>query len=485
MGFNTWPFLIFLLAVILIYWLLHRNIKRLNFIIFACFVFITYHLPINIIIYIGFAFLMFAFGLLINFANLRQKKSWLSKILLILGIFLSLCFLSLYKYRFFIFNSLAEIGFSQAEKYSHVGEFSSYLVPIGISFFVFEVIHYLIEIYKSNIVNPKLKEFFLFVFFFPTMTAGPIKRFNDFISQLKNISFPKREALFYSLKRVTLGLAKKILIADFLMEFTNLIFLHHDFFLPRQCLLAIYLFSLIIYLDFSGYSDVAIGISRLLGFKIPENFNSPYTKSNISEFWTSWHISLTKWVKDYLFIPLGGSRKGFPRYLLNLFLVFAVVGLWHGASWNFVFWGIYHGLGNIVYQAYKRLTANNVRLNKPNIVSQICSIFLTFNFVSFGWVLFKMNLTETIKFWEYILISPMGVVFLLTNILAMLGILFKPIINVKINSNIFLLVKYLLEKEIIFLKIKDWGKLFFFSTVVYFLVLFFSDNAAPYIYEQF
>ena len=246
---------------------------------------------------------------------------------------------------------------------------------------------------------------------------------------------------------------------------------------------------MIIFIDFSGYSDVAIGISRLFGYKIPENFNSPYTKTNISSFWDSWHISLTSWIKDYLFIPLGGSRSGYIRYLLNIFIVFGIVGLWHGAALNFVFWGTYHATGLIIYQVYIKF-ARQRKEKKNSFIKKILSVFLTFNYVSFGWILFVLPLSSTLKVWSRIFQSKIGLFLSISILICLINIIFN--LNYSFLENIlkkltkkYFYLKKCIEKNVIFFNFKILVLGVIISILIYFILIFFSENTTPFVYEQF
>lgn len=486
MGFNSLIFFVFTASVLIIYWIIPKNSLRLYFLTFAGLIYVLYYQPINLLIYLIFITFIYLLGQIISyFKNKSLKKNFLAKFILAIGVIFCLFFLSFYKYRPFFLNIL-----KFSSKNVENGEFFAYLIPVGISFLIFEAIHYLVEVYQNKIKDPKLKDFFLFLFFFPTMIAGHIKRYGNFKDQFSSLKAPKSGIIFNSIKRIILGLGKKILIVNFLIQLTDLVFPNFNQFSPEILLLSTYLYSIIIFFDFSGYSDVAIGISNLFGFNIPENFNSPYLKENISSFWESWHISLTKWIKDYIFIPLGGSRKGFFRYLLNVMVVFTLIGFWHGSSWNFVFWGIYHGIGLCLYQIYKRISRKISLLNQKNSISQILGIFLTFNFVSFGWVLFKMNLSDTFLFWKNIFISKVGYSFIGINLAALVFFLIKPklVIIQKFENNISS-VKYklisVLSQRILLMEIKYWLWLPILSLVFYFVLIFLNENVTPYVYEQF
>jgi alginate O-acetyltransferase complex protein AlgI len=260
------------------------------------------------------------------------------------------------------------------------------LVPIGISFFTFEFIHYLTDLYFGRVKRSSLLDFSLFAFFFPSLVSGPIKRFQIFHEQLESLGGFQSSYLAEGLHRIVIGLAKKIVIADTANLLTTA--LNHPAGSSRAMLwVAMYAYAVKIYYDFSGYTDIAIGCAQLLGYRLPENFNRPYRQPNLSKFWNNWHMSLSSWIRDYLFIPLGGSRVGALRTLFNLTVVMALCGLWHGANWNFVVWGLWHGAGLALLRVYGTTVAKRVSIPDNRFV-RWAGTAVTIQFVCLGWVLF-------------------------------------------------------------------------------------------------
>jgi alginate O-acetyltransferase complex protein AlgI len=228
-------------------------------------------------------------------------------------------------------------------------------LPLGISFFTFEFIHYAVDRYRGTAPRGKISDYMAFILFFPTMVAGPIKRYQDFGPKLAQPSLEWEIDWQQGVTRILVGLAKKFMLADLLTALTNHLN-HHDIAQAARWVLPVWLlaYGFKIYLDFSAYSDIAIGSARLFGIKVPENFDWPYLRTNISEFWQHWHMSLYKWLVDYVFIPLGGSRTAQPRVYLNVLITMLVSGLWHGAALNFVVWGLWHGMLLMIYRAWSR-----------------------------------------------------------------------------------------------------------------------------------
>lgn len=275
---------------------------------------------------------------------------------------------------------------------AQVPSLGSLAAPLGISFFTFEFVHFLADIYRGQIVlsrpgdhpterRRELAHFAAFALFFPTLLAGPIKRYQSFVPTGRL----REEDLAYGLGRMLIGLGKKLLIADSVAPFA-LRLLVPDQTSPLGLWLAMYAYAAQIYFDFSGYSDLAIGAARLLGYRVPENFDWPYLATDLPSFWRRWHISLSSWIRDYLYIPLGGNRGGRVRVSLNLIAVMALCGLWHGPAWHFVVWGIWHGLG----LALSRREPGSDRAASPptSRLRRIPATLATFHFVCFGWLWF-------------------------------------------------------------------------------------------------
>ncbi len=312
------------------------------------------------------------------------------KFLLGIGIFCNLLPLFIFKYLHFTFATLAPIFFSTGQEYSLIENIH---LPAGISFFTFQAISYLIDVYRR--VAPAeqgLLNCGLYISMFPQLIAGPIIRYHDIARQLHKRTVTL-SGFATGAERFTFGLAKKVLLADPLGIKADQIFnlpLHElsmgDAWLGAVC------FTLQIYYDFSGYSDMAIGLGKMFGFKFPENFNYPYISRSIREFWRRWHISLSTWLRDYLYIPLGGSRKGSTRTIVNLLIVFLLCGLWHGANWTFVIWGLWHG----TFLILERI----IPLQQNTLWRQSLGWVYTTLVVIVGWVLFRSSsLTSA---WEYL-----------------------------------------------------------------------------------
>ncbi len=313
------------------------------------------------------------------------KEPKRKKRLLIVSLCLNLGLLAFFKYsNFFIENVNSFLQYSTGAEVP----WTEVLLPIGISFYTFQTLTYSVDVYRGT--HPplkKLSDYLLYIMMFPQMIAGPIIRFNTIAKQIthREVSYSDRMMGFY---RFMIGLSKKVLIAnvmgdkaDSIMNSIGLVSMDSS-----TAWLGLIAYTFQIYFDFSGYSDMAIGIGRMLGFTIPENFNYPYTSRSITEFWKRWHITLGAWMRDYLYIPLGGNRVSAVRLYFNLWLVFLLSGLWHGASWNFVLWGIFHG---------SFLVLDRLFLKKAlKILGRPISIIFTFFIVMLGWVVFRIESFE-------------------------------------------------------------------------------------------
>lgn len=257
------------------------------------------------------------------------------------------------------------------------------LLPLGISFFTFEFIHYLVDIYRGKIAKSETLPFLGYAFFFPSRLAGPIKRYEDFSQQLAAVAW-KNEYLYWGVLFLVFGYAQKIIIADSLIPFTEALRTPETLGALRT-LTGLYAYSVHIYADFMGLTNIAIGTGLLYGITLPPNFDYPYLSTSIAVFWRRWHMSLSNWIRDYVYIPLGGSRVGIVRLYVNLVIVMLAVGIWHGATANFPVWGLYMGLGMVVQRVWSVTLGKRI----PDTVwKKVIGIVLTFHFVTLGWAFF-------------------------------------------------------------------------------------------------
>ncbi len=344
----------------------------------------------------------FTLGQLIYNAQTNLKK----KIFVTISVIINLSLLGYFKYTYFftdIFNTVFQSNIAVVnylaeltnKLFSSSFDVSRIVLPVGISFYTFQTISYTVDVYRGKVKPVKnIIDFGFYVSFFPQLVAGPIVRAAEFIPQLYQKFKLTRQEFGHAIFLILNGLVKKIFISDYIsINFVDRIFQSPASFTGFENLMAVYGYSIQIYCDFSGYTDIAIGVALLLGFKLPINFNSPYKAINITDFWRRWHISLSSWLRDYLYIPLGGNRKGKSRMYIHLMITMLLGGLWHGANMRFVIWGGLHGLGLVIHKLWVK---TNLSLSKyytsrssKNIFFRFISIFTTFHLVTFAWIFFR------------------------------------------------------------------------------------------------
>jgi len=272
------------------------------------------------------------------------------------------------------------------------------LLPVGISFYTFQSMAYTFDVYRGRLKAERhFGIFALYVAFFPQLVAGPIERASNMLPQFRRKFSFDYDRIVSGLRRILWGVFKKLVIADRLAIYVNAVYGDLESYTGLHLIVATLFFAFQIYCDFSAYSDIAVGVARILGFRLMENFHHPYLASSLRDFWRRWHISLSTWFRDYVYFGLGGNRKGLRRQMINLLLVFALSGLWHGANWTFVLWGLYHGL---IVALESFLRSHNVSLLPSNVIGRALSLCYTTIFVCLGWILFRAsNMAEV----EYIL----------------------------------------------------------------------------------
>ncbi|MBN1494905.1 MBOAT family protein [Candidatus Peregrinibacteria bacterium] len=370
MFFNTFEFFVFFLATFAAYWLLVPKVYKKQFLIGTGFVFYFIAGQFVRIFIFGLDVLVFYVGRLLYKIKDGSKR----KFVFIIGLFAVVSSLVFFKYVDFL-AELIEAIFNVDLPAANI------VMPLGISFFTFEFIHYLTDIYFGKIKPHSFKDFLLFSFFYPTLVSGPIKRFQLFIASFQKLTI---QSFFHGFLIILMGYFYKFVIADSIMPITQAL-ASPETATQYTSVISLYAYNFRLFFDFAGYSLIAIGCAFLLGYTVPVNFNKPFIASNPSEFWKRWHMSLSSWIRDYIYIFLGGSRRGQIRTIFNLIIIMAVFGLWHGAGLNFLVWGIYHGMGLALYHmTFKKLRTQNMFL-------KLAGIFVTFNFVTLGWAFFATN----------------------------------------------------------------------------------------------
>lgn len=381
MLFNSLEFALFFVLVSTLYFALADRFRVPLLLLASCLFYMAF-IPVYILIIfftIGFDYCA---GIYIEKSFGRKRK-----LILLSSIVINIGVLAVFKYFNFLSESLSLLlhGLGSAA----VIPYLSILLPLGLSFHTFQAMSYTIEVYRGNQPAEKdLMKYALYVMFYPQMVAGPIERPQNLLPQLYEKHYFNYERVVDGLKLMAWGLFKKVVIADRLAVVVNSVYGDPQQHEGLTLLIATLFFSFQIYCDFSGYSDMALGAAQVMGFRLMQNFDRPYISSSIAEFWRRWHISLSNWFRDYLYIPLGGNRLGLSRWTFNIILVFILSGLWHGANVTFIIWGGLHALYYISYIIYKKIFP---QLQLPRSFQ----IFLTFVCVSLSWVFFRaQNITE-------------------------------------------------------------------------------------------
>ncbi len=404
----------------------------------------------------------------IGMKNGRSPK--IRRIFLICGLAVDLSLLGTFKYFNFFVSSLSPILDSLGLGSSSL----NIILPIGISFYTFQTMSYSIDVYFRKIeACHDFADFALFVAFFPQLVAGPIVRASDFLPQLKTARRITLMNIFFGFRQFVYGLFKKVFIADNLSIFIDPVFSNPGSFSCLTTWMAVIAYALQIYCDFSGYSDMAIGLARTMGYKFPRNFNLPYISRNMSEFWTRWHISLSSWLRDYLYIPLGGNRKGKMRTYINLMITMFLGGLWHGASWTFVFWGCLHGAALAVEKFIASLGFS--QKESYGTARKILEWGLTFIIVLITWVFFRsQTFTGAILTLRQMFVPIQGITWY--HPFAIGAILMMALLHI---------VNALGKKKSLVLKYKYLKTPVILFTMILLVIIFHPKGFNPFIYFQF
>ncbi|MHC0037561.1 MBOAT family O-acyltransferase [Pseudoneobacillus sp. C159] len=467
MIFSSLAYLIFFVVVILFMLIVKSAKVKKIFLLLASYYFYAYW-------DYRFVLLMFLMSLINYYIGIgienshqdKQRKRWLTG-----SIIFNLTILGFFKYFNFFIDSANILLDNLGVRFP----FLEIILPVGISFITFEVMSYTIDIYRKSTRSPKsFMDLALLVAFFPHLIAGPILKPKQFLPQLQREIVIKWANVEQGLQIFLFGLVKKILIADRLALFVDPVFDAPEKYSSGTIWLAVIAYAIQIYCDFSGYSDMAIGSAKCLGFDIPKNFDMPYVSKSITEFWRRWHISLSTWLREYLYISLGGNRKGRVRQYINLMIVMLLGGLWHGASWNFVVWGGLHGIGLAVHKIYMDyFRISNVKENK---IYQLGSWLVTFVFVCLAWVFFRstdfaisMLMIEKM----FYLSDPIGVQWYATSVFIIVPIIIiSHLVGIKQNRYLYFPLNRFLGLFILFF-------------VLFGLLFLTAVHSSPFIYFQF
>jgi alginate O-acetyltransferase complex protein AlgI len=388
MLFPTTDFAIFFCIVFLMHWLLKPSSTSWKvFMILASYVFYAWWDPRFVALLAGVSLIAQLGGIVVW----RTESEFLRRLALVLAITVTLLPLVYFKYYSFftlnLANALDSFGVDSVVPLLQI------TLPVGISFFTFMAISYIIDIYRNELEPTGWTNFFLYLSFFPHLVAGPIVRGDELIPQLKRPRNPRRIDFSRGAWLILGGLFKKVVISSYVATtIVDPVFADPGRHAALEVLLAIYGYAVVIYADFSGYTDIAIGVAMLLGYRFPENFNRPYIARSLQDFWRRWHMTLSRWLRDYLYIPLGGSKKGGVRTYVNIIITMVLGGLWHGAAWTVVVWGALHGAGQAVgqFRRTRRIAAGlSPQENDPGAIAR--QRIVTFHIVCLGWVFFRAD----------------------------------------------------------------------------------------------
>jgi alginate O-acetyltransferase complex protein AlgI len=402
MIFTHWSFWVFFLVVLSVFSAMQKRLQVRNVWLFIVSLFFYYKCG-------GFYFFLLVFSTFVDYfigwgiynSNTPQRRKWL----LGLSVFINLFVLAYFKYAY-LFVDVVNTVFGaelQVVNYLALGineiadtSFDIYtiILPVGISFYTFQTISYSVDIYRYKVKPVKnILDFGFYVSFFPQLVAGPIVRAAEFVPQIYRRFKLSAYEFGFATFLILNGLIKKIVISDYVsINFVDRVFDNPLLYSGFENLMAVYGYAIQIYCDFSGYTDIAIGVALLMGFRLPENFRSPYKATSITDFWRRWHISLSSWLRDYLYIPLGGNRRGTVRTYTNLLITMVLGGLWHGANIRFIIWGAIHGIALAIDKMMKSV----FQINLNGFWGRLLSIFITFHIVNFAWIFFRAQSTEIV-----------------------------------------------------------------------------------------
>jgi alginate O-acetyltransferase complex protein AlgI len=394
MLFPTTDFAIFLLVVFLAHWLLNPFPGPWKvFMTVASFVFYGWW-DVGLVWLLALVTVLAQLGALaVHSAGDPRQRRWVTGI----AVAAVLAPLAWFKYYGFVSLTLADV--SGAFGGGVPLPFLSLALPIGISFFTFMAVSYVVEVHRKRFRPARWLDVFVYLSFFPHLVAGPIVRPQELIPQIRRRRDPRRVEASRAAYLIVGGLFKKVVVSSFLATaIVDPVFAVPQGHSALEVLLAIYGYAVLIYADFSAYTDIAIGTALLLGFRFPENFDRPYSARSLQDFWRRWHMTLSRWLRDYVYIPLGGNRRGEARTYVNIMITMLLGGLWHGAGWTFVMWGAYHGIGQVLghYRRSRRVARGEPPMSdEPRAVAW--QRFATFNLVCVGWVLFRSDSLHTAR----------------------------------------------------------------------------------------
>ena len=478
MLFNSLEFLLFLPLIFILYWFVfNKSLKSQNLLIFvSSYVFYgwwDYR-------FLSLIFLSTIVDYLIGLNIRSQDSEKKQKVLLWCSVLFNLSVLGFFKYYNFFVDSWIDLFSLIGYEIKSVWTLNI-ILPVGISFYTFQTMSYTIDIYRNKLEPTKdFISFASFVSFFPQLVAGPIERASNLLPQILNKREFNYEQGIQGLRLILWGMFKKVVIADSLAPMVDDIFGNYSDYGGGTLWLGTIYFAFQIYCDFSGYSDIAIGTSKLFGFELMSNFKFPYFSRNIGEFWRRWHISLSTWFRDYLYIPLGGSQAGKWKSIRNIFIIFLVSGFWHGANWTFIFWGIYHSLlflPSFIFNTNRKyattMTRESTKLPSPLEVVKIGTTFIS---VTIGWVFFRSDsLNDSFLYLNKMFFYDLSFQGENAGIIFFLGLGFIALEILLKND----------ERNILFSKKRIINDIVFLHLSVIIVLLFFKEINESFIYFQF
>lgn len=486
MLFNSFEFLLFFPIVTILFFVLPHRFRWSLLLTASCF-FYMYFIPVYILILFGTIIIDYFAGIYLEKTVEPKKK----KFYLICSLIANIGVLAVFKYYNFFLDNINEASLALFDKATAL-RYLGIALPIGLSFHTFQAMSYTFEVYYGR---QKAEKHFgiyaLYVMFYPQLVAGPIERPQNILHQFHQKQFFDYQRLSSGLRMMIWGLFKKVVIADNLAGLVNTAYTTPEDHTGMTLLLTSYFFAFQIYCDFSGYSDMAIGAARVMGYDLMENFRTPYIAASIKEFWSRWHISLSTWFRDYLYIPLGGNRTGKSRWMLNLFLVFLISGIWHGANWTYVVWGALHGIFLMIAIVKDDfLEKKGIQFSEKNKIIHWINVFITFQLASFAWIFFRANsiqdaftIIEKIAYGQYSIAGFKDSV----SVLADNPKNFSRTLFIMLLMGLFYIVDPYVDKIIKgrVLLPKSYMKYILYSLIVASIILFGFFGEVSFIYFQF
>ena len=497
MLFNSIEYIIFLPIVYGIYWMLRKSVKWQNVVLLlASYLFYAWWDWRFLGLLVGMSMFAYVCGYTIGKSEEVRGKSeeksaehsgggvnisHSQRFWLIANIVVDVGILALFKYYNFFVGSFADLFGLQNSIHS-----LKIVLPLGISFFTFQAIAYVVDVYKRKIEPTNLVDCLLYIGFFPKLLAGPIERPTNLIPQIQRPRIFDYEMAADGMRQILWGAFKKMAVADSCAVFVNQVWLTYDTQTGSNLMLAAILYTIQIYGDFSGYSDMAIGSAKLFGFRFRDNFLFPYFSRNMNEFWRRWHISLNTWFVDYVYIPLGGSRDGKWKTIRNTMIIFLLSGLWHGANWTYIAWGAYHGILLVLLILLNRNTKFHEVVASDRLLptlKEIVQMLFVFMLATIGWILFKAP--SIADAWEYV--SGM----MQFGTLRASYRFFFPNYNLVYPTNIVIIIMFAVEwlqrkkQHGLQMDIKQWYIRYPIYAAIIGMILYFSSSSATFIYAQF